>query len=176
VGAQKKEKKSKYFTLVAIPDNTDRVRRWRLSRKFVLLNVYAAAGVALVALGLALHYFSIVEKAGFYHSLRSENLELSTKLRAVEAKIEGISASLERIEQFDAKLRAVTNLNDPERNLAIGPVAGEQTGEWDVPPGLELAQPLDLVGFDAQLAVEARVLERRGGLAGHRAQQRHVLA
>ena len=41
---------------------------------------------------------------------------------------------------------------------------------------VELAQPIELVGLGPQLAVEAAVLERRGHLAGHRREQRHVFA
>ena len=41
----------------------------------------------------------------------------------VQEKVAHISATLDRVERFDAKLRtAVTSLQDPERNLAIGPV------------------------------------------------------
>ena len=40
----------------------------------------------------------------------------------------------------------------------------------------ELAEPLDLVRLVAELAVQPRVLDRRRRLAGHRAEQAHVLA
>jgi hypothetical protein len=39
--------------------------------------------------------------------------------------MEHIGATLERVERFDQKLRAVTLLSDPQRNLALGPTAGE---------------------------------------------------
>ena len=40
----------------------------------------------------------------------------------------------------------------------------------------ELAQPLELVGLDPKLAVQAAVLERRRGLRRDRGEQRHVFA
>ena len=41
----------------------------------------------------------------------------------VQEKVAHIGATLDRVERFDAKLRtAVSSLQDPVRNLAIGPV------------------------------------------------------
>ncbi len=40
----------------------------------------------------------------------------------------------------------------------------------------ELAHPVELVGLDGELAVEAAVFERRRGLRGHRGKKRHVFA
>jgi murein DD-endopeptidase MepM/ murein hydrolase activator NlpD len=45
----------------------------------------------------------------------------------VQEKVAHISATLDRVERFDAKLRtAVSSLQDPERNLAIGPVGSPE--------------------------------------------------
>ena len=55
--------------------------------------------------------------------LKEENAQLRAQMQLVQEKVAHISATLDRVERFDAKLRtAVTQLQDPERNLAIGPV------------------------------------------------------
>ncbi|HZY04172.1 MAG TPA: M23 family metallopeptidase, partial [Anaeromyxobacteraceae bacterium] len=59
--------------------------------------------------------------------LKEENAQLRSQILLVQEKVAHISATLDRVERFDAKLRtAVTQLQDPERGLAIGPVGPEE--------------------------------------------------
>ena len=71
------------------------------------------------------HYFSLVREASENRVLRDENLTLRTQLKSIRERMDHIGATLERVERFDQKLRAVTLLSDPQRNLALGPTAGE---------------------------------------------------
>jgi murein DD-endopeptidase MepM/ murein hydrolase activator NlpD len=57
--------------------------------------------------------------------LREENLTLRSQLKSVRERIEHIGSTLDRVERFDQKLRAVTLLSDPQRNLAMGPTEPE---------------------------------------------------
>jgi murein DD-endopeptidase MepM/ murein hydrolase activator NlpD len=66
-----------------------------------------------------------VREASENRVLRDENLTLRTQLKSIRERMEHIGATLERVERFDQKLRAVTLLSDPQRNLALGPTAGE---------------------------------------------------
>ena len=43
----------------------------------------------------------------------------------VRERIEHIGSTLDRVERFDQKLRAITLLSDPQRNLAMGPTETE---------------------------------------------------
>lgn len=114
---------NRYFTLMLVPDRDSRVRRWRVEKRRVVqaataLGVVLALGVAATA-----HYASVFGKLGENRLLREENAQLREQLRLVEEKVAHIGETLDRVERFDQKLRALTSLNDPERNLAIGPLA-----------------------------------------------------
>jgi murein DD-endopeptidase MepM/ murein hydrolase activator NlpD len=72
--------------------------------------------------------------------LKEENAQLRSQILLVQEKVAHISATLDRVERFDAKLRtAVTQLQDPERNLAIGPV-GSAESETTIPGPAPAAQ------------------------------------
>ncbi|MEZ4269940.1 MAG: M23 family metallopeptidase [Myxococcota bacterium] len=55
--------------------------------------------------------------------LKEEAILLKTRLRLVQEELACIDSALQRIDQFSAKLRAITRVNDPDRNLAIGPLS-----------------------------------------------------
>ena len=69
----------------------------------------AQAGLALV-------------QASEMRTLKSENQGLRTRIESMDMEVDGLSQVINRIEMFDARLRKVTMLSDPERNLAMGPV------------------------------------------------------
>jgi murein DD-endopeptidase MepM/ murein hydrolase activator NlpD len=121
--------------------------------------VQAAAGLgALFALGLAasIHYATSLSRLGENRLLKEENAQLREQLRVVEEKVAHIDETLDRVERFDQKLRALTSLNDPERNLAIGPVAAGGAKDEDVQVGFggpapaeDLSERLDHLVADA---------------------------
>ena len=67
-----------------------------------------------------IHYFEVARDAAENRILREENLTLRTQLKTVRERIEHIGSTLDRVERFDQKLRALTLLSDPQRNLAHG--------------------------------------------------------
>jgi len=80
----------------------------------------------VVLLGTA-HYFTLLSSSSENSVLKEENAQLRSQILLVQEKVAHISATLDRVERFDAKLRtAVTQLQDPERNLAIGPVGASE--------------------------------------------------
>jgi murein DD-endopeptidase MepM/ murein hydrolase activator NlpD len=81
--------------------------------------------LAGVALGATIHYLHISQDAAENRILRDENLTLRTQLKSVRERIEHIGTTLDRVERFDQKLRAVTMLSDPQRSLAMGPTEPE---------------------------------------------------
>lgn len=112
----------KSYTLILVPDHDSPVKRYRIQKSFL---VQVGAGFALlgaVMLGASLHYFSVAAEAAENRILRDENLTLRGQLKSVRERIEHIGTTLDRVERFDQKLRAMTMLNDPQRNLAMGPV------------------------------------------------------
>jgi murein DD-endopeptidase MepM/ murein hydrolase activator NlpD len=108
------------FTVIVVPDDNAEVRRYRV-HKSLLRQVAAVAGLlgALVAAG-TIHYFVVSRDAAENQYLREENLTLQQQLKTIRERIEHIGTTLDRVERFDQKLRALTLLPDPQRNLAVG--------------------------------------------------------
>jgi len=105
------------------------VRKFRLPRRWVRHGVVGGAAVLLIGLLTVGHYFTLLTSAAENRVLKEENAQLRSQILLVQEKVAHIQSTLDRVERFDAKLRtAVTHLQDPERNLAIGPV-GQPDGE-----------------------------------------------
>ncbi len=122
-------KKSRYFTLMIMPDtSTIEVRRVRVSRRLLLGGIIVASFVFLICAAAFVHGIYMWEQARENAGLRAENESLRTRIVAVDQKLEDIDAAVERVKQFDSKLRTITMVSDPERHLAMGPVGG---GEGD---------------------------------------------
>jgi murein DD-endopeptidase MepM/ murein hydrolase activator NlpD len=125
--------KTQVFTVIVVSDHSQAVRKFRLPRKWLQNAAYVGAGVALVGLLTFGHYFALLGASSENAVLKEENAQLRSQILLVQEKVAHISATLDRVERFDAKLRtAVTQLQDPERNLAIGPV-GSPEAEATIP-------------------------------------------
>jgi murein DD-endopeptidase MepM/ murein hydrolase activator NlpD len=115
--------KAQIFTVIVVSDHSQAVRKFRVPRRWLRQASYAVAGVALVGLLTVGHYFALLADSSENSVLKEENAQLRSQILLVQEKVAHISSTLDRVERFDAKLRtAVTQLQDPERNLAIGPV------------------------------------------------------
>jgi murein DD-endopeptidase MepM/ murein hydrolase activator NlpD len=115
--------KSQVFTVIVVSDHSQAVRKFRVPRRWLQNGAWTGLGLALIALLTGVHYLTLLTASSENSTLREENSQLRSQVLLVQEKVAHISATLDRVERFDAKLRtAVTSLQDPERNLAIGPV------------------------------------------------------
>lgn len=115
--------KARQYTLIVVSDHSQAVRKFRLPRTWLRNGAFTLGGAALVGFLTIGHYFSLLGTGAENRILKEENAQLRSQILLVQEKVAHISATLDRVERFDAKLRsAVTQLQDPERNLAIGPV------------------------------------------------------
>lgn len=118
--------KSRDYTVIVVSDHSQAVRKLRLPRQWVTKGAAGGGALALVGLVAAVHYFTLLGASSENKVLKEENAQLRSQILLVQEKVAHISATLDRVERFDAKLRtAVTQLQDPERNLAIGPVGSD---------------------------------------------------
>jgi murein DD-endopeptidase MepM/ murein hydrolase activator NlpD len=147
---------NRYFTVMVVPDRDSRVRSWRVSKRRVVQGAVALGILFVLSVAAALHYASVFERIGENRLLAEENAQLREQLRVVEEKVAHIGETLDRVERFDQRLRALTSLNDPERNLAIGPLAssgaddpGLQVGFGGPAPAEDLVDRLDKLVQDA---------------------------
>src|SRR5512140_2957661 len=84
-----------------------------------------AAALLVLALAGTIHYFRVARDAAENRTLREENVALRSQLKSIRERIDHIGTTLDRVERFDQKLRAITLLSDPQRNLAMGPTESE---------------------------------------------------
>lgn len=75
---------------------------------------------------MVVHYFHIVDRAAENRVLKRENIDLKAQVRKVQEEIARIDGKMQRIDQLANKVRAITQLNDPERNLAMGPLSEDR--------------------------------------------------
>ena len=124
---------NKSYTILVVPDRSAATRKFRVQAKLLVRIAWASGIFGLLLVAMVAHYFLVVGQVGENRVLSEENAQLRTQLKLVHERVGHISQTLDRVERFDQKLRALTQLNDPERNLAIGPLPADdrQQGEED---------------------------------------------
>lgn len=146
------------FTLIVVPDRQAEVRRFRLRRAWLIQAAVALTVVLLVAGVMTAHYVAVVSEAHENPALRDENLKLKSEISVIREQLAHVQGTLDRVERFDQKLRAITLLSDPQRNLAMGPTeqplpAGSADNQFVRSSGQEppqaLAAKLDKLSAEA---------------------------
>lgn len=118
------------YTLIVVPDHSaSEVKRFRFQRRWLAQAAIAVGAFVAILVGASVHYVFVARDASENKSLREENVSLKGELKAIREKVEHISGTLDRVERFDQKLRAITLLSDPQRNLAMGPTETEPTSQ-----------------------------------------------
>lgn len=115
----------KSFTLIVVPDHSSAVRRYHIQKRFLLQVLGGVGVVALLGVIGTVRYFQLARDAAENRILRDENLALKMQLKSIRERIDHIGSTLDRVERFDQKLRAITLLSDPQRNLAMGPTESD---------------------------------------------------
>ncbi len=115
----------KSYTVLVVPERSAAVRRFNIAHVRLVQIGGVFVGLLAVTMMLLVHYAFVVGQAGQTASLKNENVALRSRLRVVQDEIARIDGTLQRIDQFASRVRAITQLNDPDRNLAIGPLSGD---------------------------------------------------
>jgi murein DD-endopeptidase MepM/ murein hydrolase activator NlpD len=113
---------NKSFTLIVVPDRHSEVRRFHVRRSLLVQIAVLAAAVVVGGVAMAGHYVSVIAEAKENPSLREENLKIKSEMAVIREQLQHVGQTLDRVERFDQKLRAITLLSDPQRNLAMGPI------------------------------------------------------
>ena len=152
------------FTVIVVSGHSEAVRKYHVPRHWVPKAAIVAGLVLLVGVVTVVHYVSLLGQTVENRVLRDENDRLRSQLELVQEKVIHISAALERVERHDAQLRtAVTQLHDPERNLAIGPLGND--GDPAAIPGPNPAAKENLNALPGRLgSLETEVARQEGSL------------
>lgn len=147
--------KERILTLLVIPDSAGvEVKRLRVPRRWVTLGLGATAGVFIFLVGVAIHDLYLLGERDDLRALRTENVELRAQVERLEDRVQGMAAAVERVQQFDAQLRRMTMLSDPERNLSVGPVGELKDSAPDPLTAASVGLKRDLLGDDNDRAVD----------------------
>jgi murein DD-endopeptidase MepM/ murein hydrolase activator NlpD len=119
---------NKTYTVLIVPERSSHVRRLKVPQRLLVQGAAAAVALCTLISFLTVHYAFVVDQAAQNPALKDENILLKTRLRVVQDELSRIDATLLRIDQFAAQVRAITQLNDPERSLAMGPVSPSSGG------------------------------------------------
>jgi murein DD-endopeptidase MepM/ murein hydrolase activator NlpD len=166
------EEKSRFLTIMVIPDTAGaEVRRLRVPRSWFKLGIslVAVAVVGFVALGGYDLY--LLGQVSDLDEVRSDNIRLKSRIAQLDDEVQTMGRVVERVQQFDTRLRKITSFSDPDRNLAIGGPVGMETSEVRAAPlanaGTQRMKQ-DLLGAKGSMR-ELDLLEGRAELLGARA-------
>lgn len=115
-----------------------------------MTTVLAGFTASAICLGAFVHGAYMWEQARENQFLRQENETLRARVERLDLRLEGIDQVIERVKQFDNKLRTITMVSDPERNLAIGPVGANESERRDPSLGPQSVLRRDLLGSAAR--------------------------
>ena len=121
-----------------VPDGAQaRVRRVQVPLRRLLLMGLVAIGLVGSLFSLLVHYAYVVGQVFEARTLREENSRLQDRIAVLQAKVDDVDERLVLLKQFDEKLRAMTDLRDDARGLAMGPLKSNPQG------GADLATEID---------------------------------
>lgn len=116
----------KFFTILVVPDRTSTVRKVTIPRTWVYSSAVALGVLMVVAAGVLFHYVRVLRELGDYQSVYQENREVAVQLQTYQDRIRKLDSRLDHLDRLEHKLRVMTSLEDPQRNIAIGPLTDRE--------------------------------------------------
>ncbi len=106
---------NRFYTILIIPENSSKARQihipiWLLRAAMVVLPV-----LILIAFTLFLDYRFVANQVYENRELQSENRRLRQNVQLYQNRMEALESSLDRIENFSARLKMITNLMDQDQ-------------------------------------------------------------
>ena len=116
---------NKSYTVLIVPERSAKVQRFKIPQRLLVQGAFAIVGLCALLSFMLVHYVFIINQAAENVVLKDENVVLKTRLRVIQDEIARIDGTLQRIDQLAMRVRTITQLNDPDRNLAIGPLSND---------------------------------------------------
>lgn len=124
------EEKSRFLTVMVIPDTAGaEVRRLRIPRSWFTLGISALVVAVIGFFALAAYDAYLLSQVRDLDQVRADNVRLKARIAQLDDEVQSMGRVVERVEQFDTRLRKITSFSDPDRNLAIGGPVGAEPGE-----------------------------------------------
>ncbi len=104
----------RYFTIMVVPERSDRVRKITLPTLYLRLG--GAIGLILFVLSLFIFfdYLHVLSQVAENKKLRTENFNLRTDVQIAKKNLDSLDQSVARLKNFAQKLRVLGNLDSPQ--------------------------------------------------------------
>jgi len=133
----------KFFTILIVPDRTSTVRKLTIPRSWAYSAGVTLAVLLVLSAGVLVHYVRVLRELGDYQSVYQENREVSVQLQTYQDRIRKLDSRLDHLDRLEHKLRVMTSLEDPQRNIAIGPLTDGEDPSAEAGTSLDEPSPAD---------------------------------
>jgi len=106
---------NRFYTILIIPENSSKPKQFHIPAWAVRAGLVILPVLALIALTLFLDYRFVANQVYENRELQSENRRLRQSVQLYQNRMEAMEASLDRIENFSARLKMITNLMDKDQ-------------------------------------------------------------
>lgn len=108
----------RFVTLMIIPERQKGVKSIRVP-KLIFRSIILIFGISTVVLGIfAYDYWKIIQQVFENKHLSIENRQLREQIQLFQMKINSLSNEIERVENFEKKLRVITGLEELKKQNA----------------------------------------------------------
>ena len=132
---------NEFYTLIVVPHARARFRKFQVSVRLTRWVLAAFGVMALVLVGILVHYTWIAVEVAEIRRLRVENLALATKARAYEENAGQLQAKVLQLQSVVTKLGIMAGVEQSLPDASIGGVGGLSRSET-TPPSVDIASTL----------------------------------
>jgi len=168
------------LTLILVPDETtDRVRRFRVSRRWLPRALVAAAVLAVAGSVLLVDYVRLRRDAVDVAALRAQSLLHEEELDALGAQVSSLEQEFGRLREFERKVRVIADLPGalPEAGSIAQAHDGQGGPEEEADPAVSAAPAAPegpAGGAEASASHAGPLALDAASLARVRAKARHI--
>lgn len=118
------------YTVLLVPDKPGRVTRLQVKGRSVKFALGGLIAAALLFIAMTTASILSYQKLAEMSELKTQNQTQREQLLLFAAKLDDLKQTLDRVSEFDSKLRVLTNMDDGEVRIpgAGGPERGESSG------------------------------------------------
>ena len=103
---------NRFYTIMIIPENASKAKQFHIPAWIVRASLVAMPILLLIAITLLLDYRFVARQVFENRELQAENRRLRQSVQLYQNRMASMESSLDRIENFSARLKMITNLMD----------------------------------------------------------------
>lgn len=161
-----RKKKVEKFSIIIIPKDHSKVRRYEISRWMIETCIAAALFFvfsSIAGLGGMIHY-----RNGYVatEQIRLQNAEFNNEKAKLLSQLDALQAAVERTERFASKVEQVAGLDDKKVMKNIGPLAeGDDIKIPSAKLAMDSLKGNDTEGKDTKLDLVTRKMDQMSAMA-----------